>query len=94
MRAGLGRWGRLADFWLRSGRYEADCPQRPSPYPHGGSPWSENDFLAHGTARPSTQRTLIPCGVRSSVLTLLTLRVNIGTRAYQKLQVQRHASPL
>jgi hypothetical protein len=30
---GLWRWGRLADFWPRSGRYEADCPQRHSPYP-------------------------------------------------------------
>jgi len=24
---GLWRWGRLADFWPRSGRHEADCPQ-------------------------------------------------------------------
>jgi len=30
---GLWRWGRLADFWPRSGRYEADCPQRRSPSP-------------------------------------------------------------
>jgi len=29
----LGRWGQLADFWPRSGRYEAGCPQRPIPYP-------------------------------------------------------------
>ncbi|MBA4252835.1 MAG: hypothetical protein C0441_02635 [Comamonadaceae bacterium] len=34
--AGLGRWGQLADFWPRSGRHEAGCPQRPSPYPSQG----------------------------------------------------------
>jgi hypothetical protein len=33
---GLGRLGQLADFCPRSGRREAGCPQRPSPYPHPG----------------------------------------------------------
>ena len=35
---GLWRWGRLVDFWPRSGRHEADCLQCHSPSPHGDSP--------------------------------------------------------
>ena len=63
---GLWRWGRLADFWPRSGRYEADCPQRHSPYPYGSKPQSEHDFLAQGAVLTCAQRTLIP---RASGLT-------------------------
>jgi len=44
-----GAGGSWPIFGRAAKRYGAGCPQRPSLYPHGGSPWHGQDFLAHDT---------------------------------------------